>query len=250
MTQEPLRIDVWSDVACPWCYVGKRRLESALARFREAHPAAPVALTWRAFQLDPSAPRTLPADSCYAERLARKYGTSPAQGQAMIERMVHTAAGEGIAMDFERIRPGNTFDAHRLLHWAHARGAQDVLKERLLRAYLCEGQPIGEPDVLVRLAGDVGLDADEAQGVVSGDAFAREVRDDLDAARALGIGGVPYFAFARRYGVSGAQAPEILLGVLQKTWAELGPVEAGGAPPARGDQGAVCGPDGCNPSAS
>lgn len=238
-----LRIDIWSDIACPWCYVGKRRLESALTRFREAQPSALIELTWHSFQLDPSAPRTLPAETCYAERLARKYGTTPAQGQAMVERMVQIAAADGIAMDFERIRPGNTFDAHRLLHWAHTRGAQDALKERLLRAYLCEGQPIGEPDVLVRLAGDGGLDVDEAQGVVSGDAYAREVRADLAAARELGISGVPFFVFARRYGVSGAQAPETLLEVLQKTWAELGPVEVVAA-------GEVCGPDGCNPPAS
>jgi predicted DsbA family dithiol-disulfide isomerase len=240
---EALRIDIWSDIACPWCYVGKRRLESALTRFRDQTPAAQVELTWHSFQLDPSAPRTLPGDQCYAERLARKYGTSPAQGQAMLERMVQTAALEGIAMDFERIRPGNTFDAHRLLHWAHTQGKQDALKERLLRAYLCEGQPIGEPDVLVRLTGEVGLDVDAAQGVVSGDGFAQEVRADSAAARELGISGVPFFVFARRYGVSGAQAPETLLGVLQKSWAELESPEIAAA-------GEVCGPDGCNLPAS
>jgi predicted DsbA family dithiol-disulfide isomerase len=240
---EALRIDIWSDIACPWCYVGKRRLEAALARFREAHPNAKVELTWHSFQLDPSAPRTLSGDQCYAARLARKYGTSPAQGQAMVERMVQTAALDGIAMDFERIQPGNTFDAHRLLHWAHTQGKQDALKERFLRAYLCEGQPIGEPDVLVRLAGDVGLDVDVAQGVVSGDGFAQEVRADIAAAREQGISGVPFFVLARRYGVSGAQAPETLLEVLQKTWAELEPRQMVAA-------GEVCGPDGCNPPAS
>jgi predicted DsbA family dithiol-disulfide isomerase len=251
---EPLRIDIWSDIACPWCYVGKRRLEAALSRFRAQHAEAQIELVWHSFQLDPSAPRTLPAEQCYAERLARKYGTTPAQGQAMVERMVQTAALDGIAMDFERIRPGNTFDAHRLLHWAHARGAQDALKERLLRAYLCEGQPIGEPEVLVRLAGDVGLDVDEAQGVVSGDAFAQEVRADLSAARQLGISGVPFFVFARRYGVSGAQAPDTLVEVLERAWAEREPAQnaadrsASSAGPAA--EGEVCGPDGCNPPAS
>jgi len=240
---EPLRIDIWSDIACPWCYVGKRRLESALARFRAQRSDAQIELTWHSFQLDPSAPRTLPAESCYAERLGRKYGVSPAQGQAMVENMVRTAAGDGIAMDFERIRPGNTFDAHRLLHWAHTRGQQDALKERFLRAYLCEGQPIGEPEALVRLAEDVGLNVDEAQDIVSGDAFAREVRADIQAARELGISGVPFFVFARRYGVSGAQAPDTLLGVLEKTWAERAPVQLVA-------EGEVCGPDGCNPPAS
>ncbi|HEX6240937.1 MAG TPA: DsbA family oxidoreductase, partial [Polyangiales bacterium] len=143
---EPLRIDIWSDIACPWCYVGKRRLEAALKQF-----PAPVAVTWHSFQLDPSAPRTLPASPPYAERLARKYGVPPAQGQAMITRMVQTAAEDGLAMDFERIQPGNTFDAHRLLHLAKLRGRQDALEERLFAAYLCEGQAIGEPEVLLRL---------------------------------------------------------------------------------------------------
>jgi predicted DsbA family dithiol-disulfide isomerase len=240
---EPLRIDIWSDIACPWCYVGKRRLEAALTRFRETHPDATIELTWHSFQLDPGAPRVLPPETCYAERLARKYGTSPAQGQAMVERMVQIAAADGVAMDFERIRPGNTFDAHRLLHWAHTRGVQDALKERLLRAYLCEGQPIGEPEALVRLAGDVGLDVDEAQGVVAGDAFAEAVRADLEVARQLGMSGVPFFVFGRRFGVSGAQASEALLGVLEQTWAEL-------APPPAVATGDSCGPDGCNPPAS
>jgi predicted DsbA family dithiol-disulfide isomerase len=231
---EALRVDIWSDIACPWCYVGKRRFEAALARL----PApARVQVVWRSFQLDPGAPRVLPPQ-CYAERLAKKYGTSPAQGQAMIERMVQTAARDGIAMDFERIKAGNTFDAHRLLHWAHTRGAQDALKERLFRAYFCEGQPIGEPEVLVRLAGDAGLDVDEAQGVLAGDAFAEDVRTDVRRARQLGISGVPFFVLAERYGVSGAQASEVLLAALEQAWAEHAPASA-----ATGD---VCGPDGCD----
>ena len=121
-----LRIDVWSDIACPWCYVGKRRLEQALAGF--AHPSE-VEIVWRAFELDPSAPRVRDASQSYAERLARKYGTHAQQAQQMIDRMVDTAAGDGLALRFDHIRPGNTFDAHRLLHLAHERGVQDALKE-------------------------------------------------------------------------------------------------------------------------
>jgi len=172
---QTLRIDVWSDIACPWCYVGKRRLEAALAEF--PHRDA-VALVWRAFELDPSAPRDLGATPPYAARLARKYGSSVAEAQQMIERMTATAAVDGLDFHFERIRPGNTFDAHRLLHLAHERGLQDALKERLFRAYLGDGEPIGDPATLVRLAGEVGLDTGEAAAVLAGDAYAREVRAD------------------------------------------------------------------------
>jgi predicted DsbA family dithiol-disulfide isomerase len=230
-----LRVDIWSDIACPWCYVGKRRLEAALASF--PHRDA-VRVTWHSFQLDPSAPRTLSGERTYAERLAAKYGVSPAQGQAMISRMTETAAQDGLAMDFARIRPGNTFDAHRLLHLAKQRGRQDALEERLFSAYLCEGQAIGEPEVLLRLAEQAGLDLDEAQGVLAGDAHADDVRADIAQARALGVSGVPFFVVGERYGVAGAQGPETLLAVLTRCWEETPELTA----PA---EGATCGPDGC-----
>jgi predicted DsbA family dithiol-disulfide isomerase len=230
-----MRIDIWSDIACPWCYVGKRRLEAALASF--PHRDA-VQVTWHSFQLDPSALRTLSSERSYAERLAAKYGVTLSQGQAMISRMTETAAKDGLAMDFGRIRPGNTFDAHRLLHLAKQRGRQDALEERLFSAYLCEGQAIGEPEVLVRLAEQAGLDLDEAQGVLAGDAHADDVRADIAQARALGVSGVPFFVVGERYGVSGAQPPETLLAVLTRCWDETPEL----AMPA---EGASCGPDGC-----
>jgi predicted DsbA family dithiol-disulfide isomerase len=249
-----LRIDIWSDIACPWCYVGKRRLEQALAGF--AH-ASEVEIVWRAFELDPSAPRVRDPAQSYADRLGRKYGTSTAQAQAMIDRMVATAAGDGIAMRFDHIRPGNTFDAHRLLHLAYERrsrevqddqrervalerGKQDALKERLLRAYLTEGQAIGEPDVLRPLACEVGLDEREVDDVLGGDRYASEVRQDEAIARELGVTGVPFFVLAGRLGVSGAQPAEVLRGALDRAWSELRPE----AEPIV--EGAVCGPDGCD----
>jgi predicted DsbA family dithiol-disulfide isomerase len=230
-----LRIDIWSDIACPWCYVGKRRIEQALAQF--AHRGE-VEIVWRAFELDPRAPRVRDAAQSYAERLAAKYGTTPAQGQAMIDRMVATAAQDGLDMRFDRIRPGNTFDAHRLLHLAHERGAQDALKERLLRAYLTEGQAIGEPDVLRALAGEVGLDAGEVSEVLGSDRYTTEVRQDEALARELGIHGVPFFVLAGKLGISGAQPADVLLGALGRAWAELGEPEL--------VEGAVCGPEGCS----
>jgi predicted DsbA family dithiol-disulfide isomerase len=233
-----LRIDIWSDIACPWCYVGKRRLEQALERF--AHKAE-VDVVWRAFELDPSAPRVRDRSQSYAQRLASKYGTQPEQAQGMIDRMVGVAAHDGLEFRFDRIQPGNTFDAHRLLHLAHERGKQDALKERMLHAYMTEGQAIGERDVLVALAHEVGLDDHEARDALGGDRYAAEVRRDEELARELGITGVPFFVLAGRLAVSGAQPAEVMLGALDKAWSELHRPEL-----ETFAEGAACGPDGCD----
>lgn len=227
-------VEVWSDIACPWCYVGKRRWEAALARFSHA---ADVQLTWRAFELDPSAPPVRDGAPSYAQRLATKYGRSLTEGQAMIDRMVETGAKDGIAFDFVNIRGGNTFLGHRLLHLAHARGIQDQVMERFFRGYFCEGAAVGLPEVALGLAVDAGLDADEASAVVHGDQLATEVRGDQARARQLGIDGVPFFLLGNRYGVSGAQPPEVLLRALEQTYSEL--------PELIVSEGEVCGPDGC-----
>ncbi len=229
-----MRVDIWSDIACPWCYVGKRRFEAALAAFEHRDR---VEVVWRAFELDPTLPPVLPAEPSYAERLARKYGTSVAGAEEMIARMTQTAANEGLEFRFDRIRPGNTFDAHRLLHFALERGCQDALKERLFAAYLCEGEAIGERATLVRQAEAVGLDPDEAARRLDGDAHAAEVRADEQLARSLGIRGVPFFVFDGRAAVSGAQPPEVMQRVLDEVWRQ----EASEAD----DDAAACGPAGC-----
>lgn len=233
-----LRIDIWSDIVCPWCYIGKRRLETALGKF--AH-RADVEIVWRAFELDPSAPRVHDGSESYAERLGRKYRASPQQAQVMIDRVVHTAAGDGLEFRFEQARPGNTFDAHRLLHLAHARGIQDAVKERFLRAYMTEGQAIGDPEVLLALAREAGLDEQDARAVLDTDRHAADVRRDEALARELGISGVPFYVLSGRLGVSGAQPADVLLGALDKAWSELG------APALEAfAEGAACGPDGCD----
>jgi len=234
-----LRVDVWSDIACPWCYVGKRHLEAALARFAQRDS---VEVVWRAFELDPSAPRTRPLDVSYSERLGKKYGTSKAKAEAMISRMVDVAAADGLDFRFDHIKPGNTFDAHRLIHFAAEHGIQDAMKERLLRAYMTEGEAIGEQSVLERLAGEVGLDAKEVHAMLASDAGADEVRADEAQAQELGISGVPFFVIGGRYAVSGAQPSEVLLQALTQAWTELGLGNAAGASFA---EGATCGPDGC-----
>ena len=232
-----LRVDVWSDIACPWCYVGKRRLEAALAQFPHRED---VEVVWRAIELDPKAPRVSNVGAVYSERLAKKYGTELADAEAMIRRMTDVAATDGLDFRFDRIRPGNTVDAHRLLHLALERGVQGAVKERFLRAYMTEGEAIGDPAVLARLAGEGGLDTAEVSTVLATDAYAREVREDEEEARALGIRGVPSFVVGGRYAVSGAQPVEILLRALGQAWGEA--TRAGLDAPA---EGAVCGPDGC-----
>ena len=206
-----LRVDIWSDIACPWCYVGKRRFENALRRFPERDA---VEVVWRSFELDPSAPKRRDGSVSYATRLAKKYGVPQARSEAMIRHMTDIAKSEGLNIDFDRVQPGNTFDAHRLLHLAREHGMADALKERLFAAYFSEGEPIGEPDVLARLAAEVGLDPAELQRTLAGDAYAAAVRDEESVASELGIRGVPFFVLAGRYGVSGAQPAETLLEAL------------------------------------
>lgn len=237
-----LRVEVWSDIACPWCYVGKRRLEAALAEFPHRDE---VVVVWRAFELDPSAPRERDRSVTYASRLATKYGTSTDQAAGMIARMTETAKGDGLDFRFDRIRSGNTFDAHRVIHLAGEKSAklQDVVKERLLRAYMTEGELMGDHETLVRLAAEAGLDPERVRAMLASDEYADEVRDDENEAAELGIGGVPFFVIGNVYAVSGAQPKEILLAALDKAWAE---VEGEGADPNAYADGAVCGPDGCH----
>ncbi len=228
-------LEVWSDVACPWCWVGKRRLEDALARFEHA---SSVQVVWRAFELDPSAPALREGD--YVERLARKYGQSRAGAQAMIDRMVETGAREGLRFDFAKARGGNTFFAHRLLYLAGERGIQEQVKERMFRGYFSEGAAIGVPDVALSLAVEAGLDADEASALIASDQFTREVRAEQREAHALGVDGVPFFLFDRRYAVAGAQPSELLLQALDRAFGERSI-----ARPPDGATGPACGPEGC-----
>lgn len=230
-----LSIDVWSDIACPWCFVGKRRLERALETFPER---SSVEVVWRSFELDPSAPRQT-EPGLHAERLARKYGSSVAEAEKRIARLVELARSDGISFDFERIRPGNTFDAHRVLHHAREVGLHTAVKERFLRGYLEEGRAIGDPEVLLSLAVDAGLDADAVSGVLSSGAHSDDVRADEAEAQRLGINGVPFFVIGGRYAVSGAQPAELLGRAISQAYAELSsrPIEFA--------EGASCEPDGC-----
>lgn len=224
-----LRIDVWSDIACPWCFVGKRRLEAALATF--PHPTEVV---FRSFELDPNAPRM--REGSQVDLLATKYRLPRPQAQAMVDRMIRTGAAEGIDFRYDLIRGGNTFDAHRLLHLAKQHGTQIEMKERLMRGYFSEGVPIGDRNALVPLAVDVGLLEAEVRALLDSDRFVSEVRADEQLAAELGITGVPFFVIAGRLGVSGAQTPDVLLGALEKAWADV-------SAETESDDAPACGPD-------
>lgn len=221
-----MRIDIWSDVVCPWCYVGKRRFEAALARFPQREQ---VRVVWRSFELDPAAAPSSAEQGTYAARLTNKYGTLPAGAQRMLDTMTATAAGEGLDFHFELARPGNTFDAHRLLHLALAAGRQDALKERLDRATFTEGVPVSDHAELSRLAAGVGLADDDVTDVLRTDRYAEAVRADQAQAAALGISGVPFFVIDGRYGVSGAQPADLLLSAMQQAQREQSPLATVGS---------------------
>jgi predicted DsbA family dithiol-disulfide isomerase len=231
-----MRVEIWSDVVCPWCYVGKRRFESALACYPSA---ADVEVVWRSFELDPKAPAADDVD--LVEHLAAKYGVSRDEARAMNARVTEVAAAEGLAFRLDRARRGNTFDAHRLIHLAAASGLQDAMEEGLMAAYFTEGEPVSDHDALVRRAVAVGLDEAEARRLLAGDAYAAEVRADEADARRLGITSVPFFVVDRRYGIAGAQPADVLLGALRQAWEERSPLEPVSAPGPAGD---ACGPDG------
>jgi predicted DsbA family dithiol-disulfide isomerase len=226
-------VEIWSDIACPWCYVGKRRFEAALSQFEHRDQ---VRVTWRSFELDPSAPREREGDR--AARLAEKYGMTLEQAQAAERQLTEVAAAEGLEFRFDVARSGRTFDGHRIIHLAAEHELQDAMKERLLRAYFTEGQLIGDHEALVRLAGEVGLPEDEVRATLAGDRFADEVRDDELTAQRFGISAVPTFVVDRALGASGAHPPEQLLGLLRQGWASRSPVTVVTG-------GEACGPDGC-----
>jgi len=215
-----VQVEIWSDVVCPWCYIGKRRFEAALARFEHA---GEVELRWRSFELDPKAPprRT----RAYPEAMAHKYGVPVEQARARIGQLDALAAAEGLPFDLARTQGGNTFDGHRLIHLAeHLRpGAGAAMKEALLRAYFVDLLPVGERGTLLRVAESEGLGTDVVAATLDSDRFVAEVRADEDEAAALGCTGVPFFVIDRAWAVPGAQDSDTFLAVLRRAWTRSHP---------------------------
>jgi predicted DsbA family dithiol-disulfide isomerase len=208
-----MRIEIWSDVVCPWCYIGKRNLEQALAGFEHRDE---VEIEFRSFELDPSAPQ-VPVETTVAS-LATKLGTDLAGARELMARADDAAAAAGLVFQHADTPHARTVDAHRLLHLAKEAGLQAELNEALLAAYFTRGESMGDHAVLRRVAAQTGLDPARVDQVLGSDEYADAVEADIGQARAYGAGGVPFYVVDQRYGVSGAQPPEVFAQLLDRAW--------------------------------
>jgi predicted DsbA family dithiol-disulfide isomerase len=213
--EEKMKIEVWSDIMCPWCYIGKRRFERALDQFAEADK---LEVEWKSFQLNPEL-KTDPSVPIH-QYLSQKFGVDTAQALQMNQQVTSVAAGVGLSYQLDRAVLANTFKAHRLLHYAKSMGRQQEVKERLLRAYFTEGKNMDDVSVLAALAAEAGLDEATVKEVLATDAYVDAVRADIRESQQLGIRGVPFFVFDRKYGISGAQETRVFLETLEKSFAE------------------------------
>ncbi|WP_338693507.1 DsbA family oxidoreductase [Streptomyces sp. Q6] len=207
-----ITVEIWSDVICPWCFIGKRKFEAALAGFEHRDS---VRVRWRSFELDPTTPKDI--DETIAQRMLRRQGIPPEQAAQLLAGVTATAAAEGLEYHLDRARPVNTFDAHRVVHLAADRGLAEPFQERLMRAYTAEGASLADRDTLVRLGAEAGLDAEDVGKTLDGDDYAAAVRADEDRALQLGVSAVPSFVFAETYVTSGAQPVETLTDLLRRS---------------------------------
>ena len=210
-----MKIEIWSDVMCPICYIGKRNFETALARFKDKEE---VEIIWKSFQLDPTLPEV--AQESQHDYLVKSKGMSPAQVESMLENVTRMAKRAGLDYHLDRSVMVNSFRAHRLIQLAKNEGLGDEAEERLFRAYFTEGLDIADTDTLTRLGKEIGLDEGDIQEALTDNRYAELIRNDIEEAQALGIRGVPFFVFDRKYGVSGAQPPEQFLQTLEKSFSE------------------------------
>ena len=222
-----MKVEIWSDVVCPWCFIGKRRFETALRAFDGRDD---VDVQWRSFQLNPDQPRG--ARTTHDQYLATKLRTTVDQVHRLNERVVSLAAAEGLHYDFDRYQVINTFDAHRVAHLGMRMASATQVQERFLSAQLEQGEVLDDRDTLVRLGAEVGIPAQEIRDVLAGDAYAVEVQADIDEGYAIGVNGVPFFVIDRRYGISGAQPAELFLRALTQARRRLKPPRPS-QPPAR-----------------
>lgn len=213
-----MKIEIWSDMVCPFCYIGKRKLEEAL---KELPYRSEVQIQFRSFELDPDAPVNVDHD--LNDALAAKFGISREQAKAMNDNVSEQARAVGLHYNLDRAVPTNTFDAHRLTQFAAQHGKMAEMTERLFQAYFSEGLHIGDHDTLVKLAGEVGLNESEARQVLESDQYTNEVRADEQEARQIGVQGVPFFVINRKYAVSGAQPVEVFVKALEQAHSEEKP---------------------------
>jgi predicted DsbA family dithiol-disulfide isomerase len=232
-----MKIEIWSDIACPWCFIGKRRFEKALEKFEHKDQ---IDVQWRSYQLDPALPAHY--DGTETEYLSQMKGMPQDQVRQMFAHVTEQAAGEGLTYDFDKIVVANSFTAHRFIHLANEHGLGAEAKEALLSGHFEHGEDIGDLDYLVRTGAGLGLDGAMVREALENGRYADEVRADIAAARAVGVTGVPFFVLDRKYGISGAQPAELFSQALTQAWAERSPltVLSGSA------DGPACGPEGCN----
>ncbi|MDS1272378.1 DsbA family oxidoreductase [Lipingzhangella sp. LS1_29] len=212
---EQITVDVWFDVVCPWCLLGKRRFEAALSHFEHGDA---VAVRWRSFELDPESPGR--GELTIPQRMQRDLGLTPAQAEEKLRVLTELAAEAGLDYRLTEARPSNSFDAHRLMHYAESVGRGEEMRERLSIAYATESAIVSESSVLVQLATEAGLDDAATRHVLAGGDFSQQVRADEAQARQLGVTGVPTFVFAQRYALSGAQPVETFHRALTQVWQE------------------------------
>jgi predicted DsbA family dithiol-disulfide isomerase len=217
---EPISIDIWSDIACPWCYIGKRNLEKGLDAVAGDDDAPQVNITFHSFELSPDTPVDFHGDE--VDFLAGHKGLPRAQVEQMLSHVTGVAAEAGLEYRFDLLQHTNTVKAHELLHHAKANDLQHEMEERLMSAYFTEGKHVGRIDDLVELAVEVGLDADETRQALESSVHLSAVRQDQAQARAYGIQGVPFFVIDGQYGISGAQPPAAFENVLRDLWSKRG----------------------------
>ena len=210
-----MQVDIWSDIVCPFCYIGKHQFEEALADFEHKDN---VAVKYHSFELDPNAELYIEHD--VYEMLVNKYGINREQAIESNQTLAEKAKQHGIELNVGKSQLTNSFDAHRLVHFAREHNKEQEMLERLHKAYFTDGLHIGEVETLIELANEVGLDKEEAKKVLISDTYTEEVRFDEDAATQLGITGVPFFVIDNKFGVSGAQGKDNLLNALNQAWAE------------------------------
>ena len=211
---ETIRVDIWSDIACPWCYLGKHRFEAGVAAFRREHPDVEIEVEGHSYELAPETPVNFSGSE--VDFLAKYKGMPREQVEEMLEQMAAMARAEGLIFDWDRVRHANTGVAHRVLHLAKEQGLQFEMQERLFRAYFTEGAEIGDPDVLAALGEEVGLDPEEVRDACDDEEYAGAVDRDITRARMLGVTGVPFFLLEEQYGVSGAQSADTFASVLER----------------------------------
>ncbi len=214
----PIKVDIWSDVACPWCYIGKRKFEAGCGLFVGTGGGRSVEVEYHSFELAPDTP--VDFDGGEADYLAQHKGVAKEQAEQMLDRVTGIAGAVGLEYDFSSLKHTNTVKAHQLLHYAKARGKQIEMKERLLRAHFVEGGHVGRDEDLADYAAEVGLDRDDALRSLRDDEYLADVRADQALAQEYGIGGVPFYVIDGRYGVSGAQEAATFAQVLERVWSE------------------------------